>query len=515
MSNPTVTVVDGNTIGNPEVIAMIQAFYSRSHTPIKERLEELGSTEEKIKNSLKKVYLGYGHASVADMGFVSLFIEGISHQACKAIQAHRLGNFQESSTRYIDYSQQGFYNPYEDPNFIKKFGYHKMESKQAQEIIREWLALYLRWTPRIQEGLKRRYHRKEEEKQATWERAIKARAFDIMRGFLPIAVHTQTSWTTNLRQLRDQLQRLLVHPLNEVRGIAENAWKALHSKYPNSFEPLQEILLHKRTQYNERHNLALNYYLESPIAKTMLGHDKEYILSFYREPGEGKENSDPVKIFPNLEVLKFDYTQFDFDRFYKCLSDIDGLDMLTDRPKGVEMPSFLESFGNITVKYSLDFGSWRDIQRHRNAIQPTPLIHPNHFNQYSRWYLEEVRASLTEEEHERFLEELGTQEYRIKKFHLNCGIQYGSAFVLYMQYLYPLAARVQASITCSLPELVYITELRSSPMVHPTLRDLALSIGSSIERTFDHRFPVHLDRSASSWDVRRGDQTIKSKEDSE
>lgn len=103
-------------------------------------------------------------------------------------------NGQESSTRYLDYSAQSIIDLY-----------NKTESR---EIVEGWLHLYLKYQPMVIEGLMIRFPQGEGEDTGQYERAIKARSFDIMRGFLPSGVTTQLSWTTSLRHARDRIRFL-------------------------------------------------------------------------------------------------------------------------------------------------------------------------------------------------------------------------------------------------------------------------------------------------------------------
>ena len=80
-----------------------------------------------------------------------------------------------------------------------------------------------------------KYPRQAEENEAVYAKAIKARGFDIMRGFLPAGITTQLSWHTNLRQAWDHLALLRYHPLEEVKTIAEEILNQLKIKYSHSF----------------------------------------------------------------------------------------------------------------------------------------------------------------------------------------------------------------------------------------------------------------------------------------
>ena len=69
---------------NPVDTAMMQALYSRS-------AESVVAHAEKVKASgsgkfMEKFYVGYGHASIADCGSTTIFIEDVSMLVAKAIE---------------------------------------------------------------------------------------------------------------------------------------------------------------------------------------------------------------------------------------------------------------------------------------------------------------------------------------------------------------------------------------------------------------------------------------------
>ena len=204
---------------SPEDIAMIQALYSRSE-------ESVINHVTKVKNAgsgkfMEKYYVGYGHKSIADCGSTTIFHECVSILAAKAIQDWPLYSGQESSTRYIDYSKQ----PCIDP----------LDSYSSRFIQGSWISFYLSSLEPLKKHLKTIYPRKEGEKKGVYNKAIKAHAFDILRGFLPAGMTTQLSWHTNLRQAWDKLSLLHHHPLEEVSSIALKVLSSLRDKYPNSF----------------------------------------------------------------------------------------------------------------------------------------------------------------------------------------------------------------------------------------------------------------------------------------
>ncbi len=93
---------------------MLQALYSRSPKSVHEHLAKV--RKDGSGNFMSQFYVGYGHKSIGDCGTTSIFIEGLSMLAAKAIQQWPLYSGQEASTRYMDFSQAHcvFETPEED-----------------------------------------------------------------------------------------------------------------------------------------------------------------------------------------------------------------------------------------------------------------------------------------------------------------------------------------------------------------------------------------------------------------
>ncbi|MFO7807526.1 MAG: FAD-dependent thymidylate synthase, partial [Candidatus Moraniibacteriota bacterium] len=203
----------------PEDNAMLQALYSRSPESVESHVEKVKKAGS--GNFMEKFYVGYGHSSIADCGSTTLFIENISILADKAIQDWPLYSGQETSTRYIDMSKQPIIDP--------------LESNESKEIQNNWMNFYISSQEELKKYLKEKYPKKEEEDEDTYQRAINARSFDVLRGFLPAGITTQLSWHTNLRQAWDKLSWFRFHPLPEVQEIAGEMHRKLKNKYEKSF----------------------------------------------------------------------------------------------------------------------------------------------------------------------------------------------------------------------------------------------------------------------------------------
>ncbi len=431
--SPFVLVLNNGASITAEDEAMLQALYSRSPASVLDHLKKLA--EVGSGKFMSSFYVGYGHKSIGDCGDTTIFIEGVSMLAAKAVQDWALYNGQEVSTRYVDFSQQPFYST-------------GLEQQTQQELFRDF---YVSSMQEVKDSLKARYPKRDNEDEEKYNKAINARAFDILRGFLPAGALTSLAWHTNLRQAADKLDWLRVHPLAEVRDVADLIDKALKQAHPHSFG-------HKRYD-------ASDAYRESYM-------EHDYYFRLDKELSEVTLSRDAL----DRETL-FEYQT--------CIDS---------RPKYTELPKQLAEAGYLQFEFSLDFASFRDLQRQRAVSQRMPLLTTSHG--FHSWYLEELPHSVREK-----------ASYLIDKFESWYRAQDSLETVL--QYAVPMGYKVPCRVTGDLPALVYVVELRSSSTVHATLRRVAQSMGNIISSL---GVLVHIDNSDSGrFDVKRGGQDIVQK----
>ncbi len=418
----------------PQDNAMLQALYSRSPLSVKKHVAKVKKTGS--GKFMEKFYVGYGHSSIADCGSTTIFIEKISILADKAIQDWPLYAGQETSTRYVDMSHQ----PVLDP----------VGSSLSKKIISQWMNFYLSSQEAVLQHLREKYPKQKEEKEEVYEKAIQARSFDILRGFLPAGLTTQLSWHTNLRQAHDKLVLMRHHPLLEVAQLGKLILNKLKKKYPQSFG---HIANKEQERYREFLMRKYNYFcpLKHPNFRitTSLSHQK---LKVYQE-------------------------------------------IFKQRPEKTSLPNFLAELGNVTFDFLLDFGSFRDIQRHRNGICRMPLLTTRYG--FNPWYLEQL-PSKTKREAKKLIS---------KQSQLIASMKTDS---LTRQYYVALGFNVPGRVTYGLPAAAYVIELRSGKTVHPTLRKVAKRMRESLLKLFPE-IKLHCDLSRDDWDIRRGLQDITEK----
>lgn len=419
----------------PQDVAMLQALYSRSPKSVEEHVEKVKKTGS--GKFMESFYVGYGHKSIADCGSTTLFIEQLSILADKALQDWPLYSGQETSTRYVDMSKQLIIDPLETP--------------ESKTIMDKWMDFYLGNQENVANHLTKKYPRKPDEDEAVYSRAIKARVFDSLRGFLPAGITTQLSWHTNLRQAWDKLALLRYYPLPEVQNIASEMIVKLKEKYPHSFS---HKLYEDQEAYWEKIGKEFTYY------------------------NPEKTNTD-FSYRTNINPAEFEKN--------KCL--------INSRPIKTNLPHFLAELGNISFEFLLDFGSFRDIQRHRNGVCRMPLLTTD-FG-FNIWYLEQLPEDVKQKAIA-FIEE---QKTAIHKLETTPEIK---------QYYTALGFNVDCKISYGLPAAIYVIELRAGKTVHPSLRKIAHKMHYAMIEMFSG-IKLHSDLEPDDWDIRRGLQDIKEK----
>jgi thymidylate synthase ThyX len=409
-------------IANPkaidqETLAMAQAMYSRTHKSIEERLPELfeadseseSEKEAKLKGALSEYYIGYGHKSIGDCGNVTIFFEGVSHLFAKAVEDDNLFRGQETSTRYIDYTDQRC----------------TAGVLEVQELANKWLDFYSKWFPRVLQGvmIANPYQQPPElqgkeigdvKHQRIWANTCKAKAFDIMRGYLPPGSTTNVAWTGSLRVVSEKLEELLSHPLDEVAEVARELLTNLSQLMPSAFGlPNLQYVKENAHAYSSR----------------------------------------------SVEGVQPD-SRLHFSVLASTAEKASMHNVLATRSRGQAVPRIYDGLATCELIGRLDFGSFRDIQRHRALAIPMPLLVPGDLHP---WYTQQVTSYLNTNELVEFAAELDALQTEL--FGL-----IGTVDDVDLQYAVPMATLVPVFAAGPLSKMIYMLEMRSGKTVHATLR---------------------------------------------
>jgi hypothetical protein len=395
--------------------------------------------------------VGFGHKSIADCGSSTLVFEGISMLAAKALEDWALYSGEELSTRAVDMERQPMIDP--------------LGTTESRAILDRWIEFYAEAQEPTAAEVRRQYPKRENDDEKAYEGAVKCRVFDILRAFLPAASTTNASLHMNLRQHGDKLPWLLHHPLAESRDMGLTAQALLCERYPSSGTfGGGAAVSGVGTDGKEDERLAWN--------RTVV---YEYT-------------------YPKAVTPGFRHTIGRFDE-----RPIRYREAIDTRPRGCVLPHFMSDLGQLQFGFDIDFGSFRDIQRHRNGACRMPLLTLG--RGFESWYLEQ----LDDKTRQKAFALLRTQEEAIAKL-----ASERQPLDPDLQYYVALGYKVPVSITMGLPAFLYLAELRSTKVVHPTLRAKILWMVDVFQKEFPD-IRMHIDRDPDGWTVRRGTQTIERK----
>lgn len=451
---------------------MLSSLRSRSTKSNRELLKQV--KEKGSADFMKQYYLGYGskgvpgtlpgHGSICQSGSTTVELEGISMLSALAFEDHPLFNGQESSTRYIDFS---------DPQYVVPKVIDK-DLPAAHQIISKWFELYRIVYDGYYAKLLEENEKPDDLDQKTFNRALRAAAFDKASGFLPAATKTNVSWHTQLDNANTQIHNLQQHPMSETRDLAHSAQKAMAKRYPNSVkqalpEGHAEYLRKYSTQihYSEI-SMQLAYAQDSDFA---IGQKAEDVVTWSLDKDQAKETySSNILVSENTEEL------------------------LMNLPKYMYAPSTLKGMGYIQLHGCLDLASFRDLHRHRDGNIPIPYL-ANKFGMHS-WYMKDMPDDVN----------LKLALEVPKLFEMIAEVQHRNPYE--GQLLLPLGLRVPVELNWQIPQLMYVCNLRSGHACREPLRRFVQNIGMLFDRLFVNAETNFNYEPGKPYYYERGNQTI-------
>ena len=393
-------ILDGHDVPDPQNMAMLQALYSRDPSSVRSQLNKLRNVSKFMDSYVVK----YGHGSIAQCGYITIFAEGVSMYLAKVIEHHNYYCGQETSSRYVDFAEQGCvrFSP----------AYDSIQDK--------WLAVYDKALGERREIVSyTNFSKADSALNASEKKQVNPRAFDLARGFIPFGAKTNVSWTTNFDNLWKHLSWIKEHfQVPEMQKFVKDIELQIRAKYPDSFT----ALLGEEGTGASRENMG-------NAAVPMLG--VEYF-------GNGKTFDMP------------------------CLNRKLYLSDTTVWKESDEENKRKQLVTDVYIRDIIDLGSWRDIQRHRNTVQAWPtwteklnsfyidgLSYELQLEIKSLW--KETKETIINEKNSDMIVTWREESWLIMPLAVN--IEYGLKMSLY-QMFYIIRARYQETVHATARETV-------------------------------------------------------------
>jgi thymidylate synthase ThyX len=479
----------------PEVQAYAMAKYSRSALSMRESLREISS--QKAEKFLNTFYFQYGHRSIADLAHIALAIERLSILAAIAVADEQRWDGQERSTRYQDFRKSGFYTPeIYRPGTAGAGTLAHLYRQTMNDLFAEYELL----SEQMFQFLKRSTPRPAEMKQEAYERTLRARAFDISRYLLPLGTNTSLGQIVNARTLESQISRLLSHTHHEVRHLGELLKKAASEPaYNVNHAPLQRLVDQIRAVDPSLAARAADELLkEVRVAPTLVKYadPNPYEIETRRElrqaaaelmknnaigPAASVELLDEDGLEVELAAtLLYEHCHYPYRQLREVIAGTgeklrrEIIDLgLRHRGRHDELLRAFCAGQQFRFDILMDIGGFRDMHRHRRCIQIMQRFTTAHGYDTPP----EVEAAGLRSHYEQVMRRAEDAVQQLASSP-EAEAEENS------QYAIPLAYRTRTLFKMDFAEVVYISELRTTPAGHASYRNVAYAMYEAVARKY-------------------------------
>src|SRR3989344_3657600 len=497
------------------IVGAAYARYSRSKLGFREMLlEEFMKDGEKIDYKhadelIERVLIAYGDDSVGELEGAHVSFENISILATKEIEDRRIGGSPlEKSTRYVFFDEKdenGKYKYVREPKimaspFAKEyeetmdfiFDTYAALIAPMQEFYKKRLPLETAAYAILGSGQKQKYNELKEEKdqkafRITYNMDIRTKACDSLRCLLPISTKTNMGVFGNGRFYQYLISHLISSDLEEVKQIGQETFEALTDVIK------QYVRRAKVKEYNQKidaemKSLAKNIFGFLPFGLT----EKVHLV-----PMELRDTEDYL-----VAHMLYPFTRHSFSQVYEVVKHltpeqkerikttyVGDRSTRRDRPGRAFEPGYTYTFDMLT-----DFGSYKDIMRHRMNTQLRQPFSPIHCMELPNDLIEAGFSPQALECHEKVL-----------NFYNKAYPVIGDA----ASYVALHGSRVRWLIGFNDREAMHLLEIRTVPQGHPQYRKVAQLMHDQIAKVNPWRASIMKFVDHNDYSSARGDSEAK------
>ena len=450
----------------------LDEFYSEPDVGIQAIAESSGDgtgtpDTRRAERLYDRVFGDYGDDSVAQLGGAHIGCEQASNILTKVLEWGRLAAYLEQSTRYIYYDRKlGDRYRYTIPPEVNDSGH---EARYREEMDRQF-DTYSSIVRRLTDHFAARFPRGEGDSMRVWRSTIRAKACDTARGLLPAATLSNVGIFGTGQAYESLLLRMRASQLAEVREYSTLLLEELRYVIPAFV---------RRVDVPDRGGVWSEYLQRTADSMQRIAREFEDVTP---------------KEVPEVELTDWDpdgETKVAAAALYAYTDLPDGqlLELARNMPYE-EKASVIRTYagermnrrhkpgrGAERVSYRFDilsdFGSFRDLQRHRMLTlewQPLSVSHG-----YST-PAEIVEAGETAEWH--------AAMDRMADLYALLSDTYGEGVA---QYAVPFAHRLRYVMQLNAREAFHLLELRTTPQGHPDYRRVCQEMHRLIRDKAGHK----------------------------
>lgn len=415
-----------------------------------------------------RVFFDYGDDSVAQLGGVHLACEQASNVLTKVLEWGRLMSYLEQSTRYIAYDTRlgGRYRYYRDPEVMGS----RLGARYVADMDRMF-DTYAELVPLLQDFYRDEFPKTAADSDFVYRQAIRAKAFDALRGILPAASLSNVGIYGTGQGYEHLLLRMRAHPLPEARLYADLMLTELRKVIP-SF--LKRVDLEDRgvawTNYLGDTAERMDELAASLVPSRLVADDAPLVRLVDHDPDA------EVKL---VASMLYPYTHVPEHQLEQVVRDMSVEDRLRvmrayegDRGNRRHKPGRALERPAYRFDILVDYGAFRDLQRHRMLTIEWQRLSP--FHGYTR------PAAVDLAGHGGAFD---TAMERSAALH----DALSGAFPDQAPYAVALAYKVRFVLGLNAREAMHLIELRTTPQGHPAYREVGQEMHRLIAEEAGHR----------------------------
>jgi thymidylate synthase ThyX len=413
-----------------------------------------------------RVFFEYGDDSVAQLGGVHLACEQASNLLTKVLEWGRLASYLEQSTRYIAYDTRigGRYRFHRPPEVLgSQFG-----TRYVGDMDRLF-DTYAALVPALKDFYRDVHPKDPGDSDFVYQQAIKAKAYDAVRGVLPAASLSNLGIYGTGQAYEALLLRMRAHPLPEARQYADLMLTELRKVIP-SF--LKRVDLDDRGVAWSTYLASTRAAMEDVAARLLAGEPDD-------AAGVTLVDFDPDAEVRMVTAMLYPYSalpEAQIERRVRAMSATDRVDVVRayvgERTNRRHKPGRALEAVRYRFDVLTDYGAFRDLQRHRLLTIEWQALTPRHG--YTRPEAVDLAGAT-----DRFDEAMA----RSAALH---DVLADGGFPVQAGYAVCLAYKVRFVLDLNARSAMHLLELRSQPQGHPVYRAVAQEMHRLIAEQAGH-----------------------------
>jgi thymidylate synthase ThyX len=423
---------------------------------------------ERADKLYARVLSEYGDDSVAQLGGAHIACEGVSNVLTKVLEWGRLMAYLEQSTRYVPYTDRP----------CGRWKYHipaELDRSPLRDTFVRTLDLafetYARWIPAMEAHFRAKYPKSPDDSEGVYKSVIRAKALDTLRGLLPAGTTSNVGLFGTGQAFEALLLRMFAHPLEEVRGCAQQMLVELRHVIP--------AFLTRLDQPN-RGGRWIDYFAETrrdfeaaaaPHVNHVIAESRDEVtLTDFDPDGELKVVAAAlysVSPLPDDQLLAIARRMSADDRAALLRAYVGHRANRRHKPG--------RAFERTSYRFDVlaDYGAFRDLQRHRLLTLEWQPLSPRHG--YTEPAAIDEAGALAD--WRAVMEQSADLHDRL----VAQGFRDVAPYAIVMAY------RVRFYMDMNAREAMHVIELRTSPQGHPSYRRVCQMMHRAISGVAGHR----------------------------